>query len=151
MPHTDDDTVVALYIFNLITTNMVALQLNDVLYGNHNNIPSASAAVVTSGGKLRSVVGVQAPGGRSENQLVVQIALHWSKVGDEATERQAADDRATALEQLLHEDTTMGGLVIHGFVEDVNRGESQMANNSMFRSVVMTWRGKTRTAITPTP
>src|SRR5258706_10657157 len=120
MAHTDDDTVVATAIFDLIVANKATLLLDDVLYGNHNNIPHASAAVVTSNGKGRSLSGVSAPGGRTENAMVIEIDLHWSKVGDEATQRRAADNRGTALEKLIHTDTTLGGIVIHGYVTQVN-------------------------------
>lgn len=147
--HTDDDTVVAEAIYQLILANKVALQLDDVLYGNHNNIPHASAAVITAAGHRRTLAGVSAPGGRTENALMVEIGLHWSKVGDEATERRAADARGTAVEKKLHEDTTMGGIVIHGFVQQTDRGETQMASGSMFRSVRMTYMATTKTYLSP--
>lgn len=150
MVHTDDDTVVAEYIFNLIDANKANLLITTVLYGNHNTLPNAGVAVVTAMGKRRMLVGASAPGGRTENQLIVVIDLHWSRVGDEATERRAADDRATALENLIHSDVTLGGLIIHGFISDVDRGETN-TNASMFRSVRMAFSGKTRTYLTPTP
>lgn len=145
MAHTSDDTIVAKAIETLLTTNMVALQLNDVLYGNHIVIPRASAAVIMPLGKRRQLAGVSAPGGRTLNQLIVGVDLHWSKIGDEETERKNADDRGTAVETMLHADTTLGGIVIHGFVTQVDRGESQFANNSMFRSVRMVYEAQTKT------
>lgn len=145
MPHTSDDTVLAQAIYNIIVANQATLLLDDVLYGNHVVIPHASAAVVVAAGKSRSLVGVQGPGGRTDNTLSVEIHLHWSKVGDETTERKNADDRATALETLIHQDTTVGGIIIHGFVNQVNRGETEFVNGGMFRSVRMTFVGTTRT------
>jgi hypothetical protein len=149
MAHTDDDTVVAIYIQDLITANKAVLVLDDVLYGRHNNIPHASAAVIIPGGKRRVLAGVSAPGGRTENALMVEIGLHWSKVGDEETERKAVDARATAVERKLHEDVTLGGLIIHGYVVSVERGETQMASGSMFRSVQMVFQGTTKTYLSP--
>lgn len=149
MAHTDDDTVIANYIQTVIEANKVALLLDDVLYGRHNNLPRASAAVIIPGGKRRVLAGVSAPGGRTENSLVVEIGMHWSKVGDEETERKAVDARATAIERKLHEDTTLGGLIIHGYVVSVERGETQMANGSMFRSVQMVYQGTTKTYLSP--
>lgn len=148
MSHTDDDTEVALAIRDLLVTNKVTLQLDDVLYGNHNLIPRASAAIVTAGGKTRQLAGVSAPGGRTENNLLIAVQLHWSRVGDEETERIAADERGTALERLIHTDTTIGGLVIHGYITQVDRGDS-IINNSMFRSVIMQFVGITRTYLSP--
>jgi len=153
MPHTDDDTVLALAIRDLIEANKSALLIDDVLYGNHGMIPQASAAVVTAMGKRRQLAGVSAPGGRTQNELMVGIDLHWSKVGNEDTERQAADSRGTALESLIHEDTTVGGIIIHGFITDVDRGDSVLPNstgsNSMFRTVRMMYRGTTKTYLSP--
>lgn len=150
MSHTDDDTVVAEYIFNLINANKADLLIDTVLYGNHVNLPSAGVAVVTAMGKRRILAGVSAPGGRTENQLMVLIELNWSKVGDESTERRAADTRANLLEDLIHSDTTLDGIIIHGFISEVDRGEVT-SNNSMFRSVRMSFVGKTKTYLTPTP
>jgi len=145
MAHTDKDEVVADFLFNLLTTNKVTLQLDDVLYGNQIMIPHASAAVVTAMGKRRTLAGVSAPGGRTLNELVVNIEMHWSRVGDEGTERKNADNRATALEAIIHQDTTLGGIIIHGFINQVDRGETQFANGSMFRSVRMIFVGQTKT------
>jgi len=149
MTHTDDDTVVAEAIYQLILANQTDLLLDDVLYGNHNNIPHASAAVVTASGKRRELAGVSAPGGRTENTFTIEIGLHWSKVGDEATERRAADSRGKALEKKIHEDTSLGGIIIHGFINQVERGETQMASGSMFRTVRMIYTGETKTYLSP--
>lgn len=153
MAHTDDDTVLALAIRDLIEANKVDLQIDDVFYGNHSVIPQASAAVVTAMGKRRALAGVSGPGGRTDNTLMIGIDLHWARVGTEETERQEADSRGTALEQLLHEDTTMGGIIIHGFVTDVDRGDSVLANavgsQSMFRTVRMLYSGRTKTYLSP--
>lgn len=149
MAHTDNDVVMATAIRDLILANAATLLLDDVLYGNHNNIPRASAAVITPGGHRRQLAGVSAPGGRTENTLMCDIALHWSKVGDEEAERRAVDERAYEVEKLLHADTTLGGLVIHGFVQQVERGETLMANNSMFRSVRLFYAATTKTYLSP--
>ena len=150
-PHTDDDTVVAEAILAIIEANKIDLQLDDVLYGNHILIPRASAAVVMAMGTDSTLAGVAAPGGRVMNELMVQIDLHWSKVGDEATERRNCDNRATALRHILHSDTTLGGIIIHGFVHQSVRGETPFANNSLFRTVRMSYVGQTKTYLTPSP
>ncbi len=149
MAHTDNDTVVAEAITTLIEDNLALLQLNAVYYGNHNNIPVAAGAVVTPGGHRRTLAGVSGPGGRTENSLMVDVAIHYSKVGDEATERRAVDALGYTLEKLLHVDTTLGGIVIHGFVQQTERGETIMANNSMFRSVRLLYVATTKTYLSP--
>lgn len=149
MAHTDDDAVVAQAIEDLVNANKADLLLDDVLYGDHNMIPHASAAIVMPGGMRRDLAGVAAPGGRTQNTMVVEVVLHWSKVGDEATERKAADARGKALERKLHEDTTLGGIIIHGFVVQVDRGNTIMGNNNMFRTVRMVYQAQTKTYLSP--
>jgi len=147
--HTDDDATVAQAIEVLVNANKAALLLDDVLYGDHNMIPHASAAIIMPGGMRRELAGVAAPGGRTANNMMVEVVLHWSKVGDEATERKAADQRGKLLERKLHEDTTLGGIIIHGFVNQVDRGNTIMGNNNMFRTVRMVYIAMTKTYLSP--
>lgn len=149
MAHTDRDDVVAQAIFDLINDNREVLEIETVLYGNHTLIPTNATAIVIPEGKSRSLVGVGEPGGRTENELFVTIQLHWSKVGEEADERKKVDDRAYELEKIIHTDTTLNGIVIHGFVFRVERGESIFNTGSMFRTVIMSYSGKTRTYLSP--
>jgi len=144
-PHTDQDEVVAQAIFDLIEANKISLLLDDVLWGNQTMIPRASAAIVQALGKTRQLAGVSAPGGRTLNRLMVSVELHWSKVGPEEIERKAVDARATAVEALVHSDVTLGGIIIHGFFEQVDRGETTFVNNSMFRTVRMAFAGQSKT------
>lgn len=143
-PHTDSDTVVAQAIFDLIEANKIALALDDVLWGNQEMIPHASAAVVMPLGKRRILAGVSAPGGRTENTLLVTIEVNRSKVGVEAVERKVVDDTGTAIELLLHSDTTLGGIVIHGFVEQTDRGEVTLTAGQ-FRTVRLMYAARTKT------
>lgn len=147
-PPTDQDEVVAEFIFNLINDNKETLGVEDVLYGNHVMIPRSSAAVVTAMGHNRALAGVAAPGGVTMNTLIVMIDLHWSKVGDESTQRREADAKGTILERKIHADTTCGGLIIHGFINQVDRGET-VFNGSMFRTVRMLFNGTTKTYLSP--
>lgn len=147
MPHTDDDTILATAIRDLINANKNDFGIDDVLYGYHIMIPRASAVIVQAAGYIKNLVGVQGPGGRADNQLNVGIDVHISAVGDEETERRKVDDLSKLITTLLHEDTTVGGIIIHGFVNGATRGNTIMANNSMFRTVQMTFVGRTRTLI----
>lgn len=149
MAHTDSDVVLAQAIQAILETNKVTLGLDDVFYGNQRMLPRASSAVVIAEGKARQLAGVTAPGGRTMNELMVSIDIHRSKVGVEADEREAVDEIATDVETLLHSDTTIGGIIIHGFIRSVQRGEIEFAQNSMFRSVHMSFVGQTKTYLSP--
>lgn len=142
--HTDQDEVLAIAIKDLLVTNIIKLELDDVLYGNHIMIPTGNTVVVTALGKRRLLAGASAPGGRTMNNLNVVVELNRSKVGPEEEQRRAADASATAIERLLHLDTTMGGIIIHGFVTQVDRGETNTSNGT-FRTVRMLYEGESKT------
>lgn len=148
MPHTDKTSVLAQAILTKINTNLVSLGLNAAYYGDQNNIPVAKAAVVMPGIKRRVQEGVGGPGGRSRNYMEVLIFIHNSTVGDEGTQRLVTDQLAEAVEALLHADVTVGGIIIHGFVENMDPGIT-FINGSQFRTVQMTYTGQTKTQITP--
>ena len=147
MTHTDDDTVLALAIFDLLDTNKSALGLELILYGYHTLIPTSTAAVVMARGNTKTLAGVQGPGGRTLNNLMVGIDIHRSKVGDESTERIVVDETSKSVMSLVHADTTVGSLIIHGFFDRTDRGDTSFMNGSMFRTVVMSFTGVTKTLI----
>lgn len=76
------------------------------------------------------------------NFLTVFIDVHTIKVNDEATERLALDQLSETVEKELHEDTTMGGIIIHGFVHEWNPGETHIQGGE-FRTVRLTYVGQT--------
>lgn len=146
MTVTENTSVLGQYIKNLIDTNKVTLGVKQVLYGNQNDIPFSPTVVVTPGIKRRELRGVSAPGGRTFNVMNVFVTIMTSKVGDENTERLKTDQLAEAVEKLLHQDTTMGGLLIHGFVQEWTPTEAFFQQTQgQFRTVRMTFVGTSET------
>lgn len=146
MAHTEYTSVLAKAIYDKLVLNQTALALADVLYGNHNDIPRSPTVVVIPGLKTRQLVGVQGPGGRVENDLIVYIDIHDSKVKDETTQRLVLDKKAEEVEKKIHEDVTMGGLIIHGFVHSWDPGQAFFQSGE-FRSVRLTYSGRSRTLL----
>ena len=144
---TDNSTVLAQAIMAKIVANQQTLKVRDVLYGEQIMIPRSPTVVVLLGTKTRILAGVSAPGGRTENDMTVLIDIHSMKVGDEATERLAMDQLAESVEKLLHADTQMGGLLIHGFVTEYIPGETVLQNGE-FRTVRLTYIGRSKTYLT---
>lgn len=144
MSNTDMATILALAIQTKILDNKSSLGLQDVLYGNQVNIPRTPTAVVNPGIKRRTLRGVSAPGGRTWNDITVFVIVHNSKVGNEDEERLLVDRLAESIETLLHKDTTMGGILVHGFVHEWNPGETTLQGGE-FRTVRMTYIGTTET------
>lgn len=147
MAHTDKSTVLAQAIKAKIELNKVTLGLDTVLYGEQSNVPGGKAAVVYCGTKRRPLAGVAGPGGRSDNFMEVIIDVHYSVYNPEEDGRLAADSLAEAVEEVLHQDTTMGGIIIHGWVNEWTPGVV-FKENSMYRTVRLLYVGRTKTNIT---
>ena len=143
--HTDLTSVLAQYIYNFLLTEKGDLGLNDVFYGNHNNIPQDNIVVVIPGPKIRELWGVSAPGGRVKNEMSIYIDVMTQKVLiGETAGRLATDQLAEVVERRIHQDTTMGGRIIHGFVNRWDPGQD-FIQQSEFRVVRMTFTGESRT------
>jgi len=147
LANTEFTSVLAQGILSILVNNQTSLGLKDILYGNQVMIPKSPTAVVIPGPKHRELAGVGGPGGRTLNMITVYIDIQSSKVGDEAEERLALDQLAEKVEKLLHSDTSINGLVIHGFVTDWIPGESTLRNGE-FRSVRLSFTGQTKLQLT---
>lgn len=150
MSHTDRTTVIATYIKNLINTNKVALGVDTVLYGDHNNIPGGITVTVMAGMKTRQLQGVANPGARTRNRMIVLVTVYCNKTGDEETLSLETDQVAEAVEHLLHQDTTLGDNVIHGFVETWDPGY-RFKPGSMFRATQLTHISQSKLNLTDIP
>lgn len=158
MPHTQYTTVLALAIFDKIILNKDNLGFDEVLFGDQSLIQSASVCVITAGPKITQLAGVSGPGGRVMRNMTVFINVYRqvivdslnSQAGSEAEERLAVEQTAEAVENLIHQDVTVGGLIIHGFVVQMDPGDT-LYPNSMFRTVRLTFIGKTKLNLTIPP
>lgn len=143
---TENTSVLAQYIKTKLEANKTSLGLNMILYGNHNDIPKTPCAVVTPGIKRRELRGVAGPGGRTFNVMNVFVMIFTDKVGDETTYRLEIDQLSEKIEKLLHQDVQMGGLLIHGFVQEWNPSEVFLpVSQGSFRTVRMTFVGTSET------
>lgn len=150
MAHTHKSTVLALAIRDKIIANKANLGLDAdsfVAYGDHNNVPGGKAVTVSAGTKNRELAGVAGPGGRTLNQMEVVVTVYYMKTEDEASARLTCDQLAENVEELLHQDTTMGGIIIHGFVNQWVPGVI-VRETSMFRVVQLHFVGQTKTNVT---
>lgn len=150
MTHTDRGTVVAQYIKTQLDSNKITLGIDQVLYGDQNNIPGGITVAVMPAMKNRLLQGVAHPGARTRNYMRTLVTVYCNKTGDEQTLSLETDQVAEAVEHFLHQDTTLGGNVIHSFVETLDPGY-RFKTGSMFRATQLTHVSNTKTNLTDIP
>lgn len=151
MPNTDSFVVVTKAIESKLKlpASVATLGLDsaeDVTYGDQEKIPRTPFICVESGPKIRELSGIGGKG-RTDNRFTVFIMCYISEVRSVQLNREEADTLAEQVELLLHEDVTLGGKVIHGFVTGIEPGFSTRSGKLM-RVARITWQGLTKTLIT---
>src|SRR3954470_19042415 len=119
MPLTDRLDIIGNYVYQLLLANKVPLGLQDVWYGDQNLTPTTPCAAVETGPKRREYNGAPRRYGVS---IEVYVILYMERIQDQQLNRKQAEVLAEDVEILLHEDWTMGGLVIESFVSTSEPG-----------------------------
>lgn len=124
---TDSLVTVTQFYVDLIKTNAATLgiaQLPDgtdysIFYGDQTKIPVTPTVCVESGGKSKTLNG-------TARQVIVRpqvfIIVYYGKVQDVQVNRKAADQLAEAVELLVHQHSTLGGVAIHSIVSQLTSG-----------------------------
>jgi hypothetical protein len=136
----------------LLQDNRVTLLGVDsqILYGDQNRVGVTPTVCVESGATGRTLAGVPR---RTENSLQVFVILYWAKVQDNQVDKLAAEQCAEGIVRYLDTLPTLeragdGGIVIHGFVSDVDPGYSfKNQGRTLMHAVRLTWTGKTKTML----
>lgn len=122
------------YLVQLMKDNQVDLTLADVFYGDQSNIPRTPTACMDPGGKNRELNGAPR---RSLVTITNYIIVYHNKMQGTEKIRLEDDQRAEAIEALIHTDSTMGGLVIDSMVTGIESGYL-MRERTMFRASRLT-------------
>jgi hypothetical protein len=131
---TDSLVTVSKYIETMLSTNAVALNLDDVFYGDQQRIPRTPAACVESGEKRRTLKGAPR---MTLVDITTYIIVYHYKLKSVQEIREDNDLLAEAIETLVHSDCKLGGYVIDSMVTSVESGY-QMKGNSLFRASRLT-------------
>lgn len=119
---TDKISTIGQYLFDLLDANRVDLGLKGVWYGDQEKIPETPAVCVEMGPKNGELNGVP------RRRLVVidaYIILYHERIQDEQENQRQSELKAEQVEDLLHQDDTLGGLVIHSMVTTSEPGYVQ--------------------------
>ena len=151
-----DATSGSYYVFaktlqGIAEANQAELGLADVWYGDQQQIPRTPTLCVVPDGKRRELQGSPR---RVENTLRCYLLLYHSKIQDIQKNNEEVDQLAESLEKLVHADPTLGGLVIHSLVTDIDAGEVTRlvdTRRTMYRAARLTVEGISKTALPMSP
>ena len=128
---------------DLLEANKIPLGLEEVYFGDQNRIPRHPTVCIEPTSQRNEIAGVATPMRLMRTHTVTAILYH-SKFVDTQTQRRDCDAMAAAIEELIHANVTLGGLVIHAYVSGIDSGYSR--KDGIIRAA-----GITVTAITKSP
>ncbi len=131
-------------VFDLITQYKNELGISDTWYGDQALYPKQPAVAVEPVTLDRALSGAGA-GGSVENSFHLFIMVFHGQLEDVQKNRRDADKMVADIEQLLHKNLQLNGLVIQGFVTKVESG--QAARGSLLAVTRMTWEGISKTLL----
>lgn len=139
---TDDDGV-----------NVPMVNIDDIFYGDQDKLPRVPAVCLEPGNVVRDLDGV-ATRGMVRNNFSVAIFVYHVNMEVQQT-RMQVDEIGEAIQTLLHANLQLkvGGTdpqdetVIHGFVTGFQSGYTFRQPKGLYRSVMMTWEGTTKTRL----
>lgn len=144
MSNTISLVAVAKKIETVLIDDMAQLGLEAVFFGDQADIPKSPTVCVEPVDKVKDLQGA------NRYCLVrfrVGVLLYHSRIQDDQLTREEADTFGEAIEHYLdsYQDGTsppgtLGGLLIHGFVNTFESGYT-VRNNNQFRSVRLTYEG----------
>jgi len=141
MAQTDRVSVVCQAIYDLLIANSVALGIEDVWLGDQALLPHTPAACVVPGPLTRELTGMP---NRTDNNMTAYVMIYHSILQNQEVTEMEAIQVSEAVMSLLHQDLSLGGTVIHGYVRTIEPGYSNKAR-SWYRSSRVTWTGLTKT------
>jgi hypothetical protein len=145
--YTDSLVTVADVLVAKLEASADSLGLTDVFFGDQDLIPRSPAACVEPGDKTRDLQGATR---RTENVFTIYILVYHSEVRSPQSNRKDADTLAEAIESLIHSDATLGGLVRHCYVTQVQSGYARK-QNALMRSSRITFEARNMTQLPSSP
>jgi hypothetical protein len=115
------------YIYDTLVAASPELGINDIFKGDQLKIARTPTVCIEPTTKRRQLVGAPR---RTETEVEFDLLVYHSRVDDNQRNREDLDILADGIEEVIHKDPTMGGLVIHSMVSSMDPGYS--AKGSVF-------------------
>lgn len=145
MPTTDRVSLVVQAHVDLITSRKATLGLADVWYGDQSRLPRTPADCVDAGPMERTLNRATGKGG-TENTFRIYHLIYLGKVQDVQANLKQAQELAESIMTVLHEDITLGGLVLHGFVTTIEPGFVRKGD-ALMKVQRLAWHGMNQTRV----
>jgi hypothetical protein len=140
MPLTDSLKVFSEFLETLLETNKGTLGLADVYYGDQSRIPRTPTACIDPGEKFQELNGAPR---RVMITFTTYILLYHNPVKGVETLTKESDGIAEAIENRIHLDVDMGGIVIDSLVRRIEYGY-QTRGNTLYRVSRLTVEGRSQ-------
>lgn len=135
--------VVSKHIYDYLTTGKETLGINEVWYDITGLVPTTPALLVEPQGKTRVISNT---GHMVENNFNVSIVLLHSRMASKSVTNEESLELAEAVEDYLHLNKELNGLVIHSHVTSVEQG-SVTQERVLLRATRLMWQGMSKTRI----
>lgn len=110
-----------------------------VYYGDQDKVPAYPAIAVSGGQKRRDIIALH----KFEVVLRATIFVYHGEVQSSEITNKQVDVLSEQVEDLLHGNLTMDGLVVNGFITRNDPGVS-LRSDVMIRTSRMLWEAKSR-------
>jgi hypothetical protein len=140
MPLTNQLKPVADFLEALLETNKGALGLQDVFYGDQNRIPRTPTACVDPGEKRRQLNGAPR---RTQLDIVIYILVYHNAVTNVEVLAKTNDKLSEDIENVIHLDAQMGGLLIDSMVTNIEFGYASRGK-TLYRVSRLTVEGRSQ-------
>lgn len=135
---TKSTQVIVRYQVDLLRAHQAELGLKEVYYGDQEKIPDFPSVGVEGFPKQRRIIGTH----QFEVTLRTGIYLYHGALQASYTTKEEADLLVEAIEDTLHADYTLDGLVVFGYVTRTAPGFAM--KDVMVRTVRLEWESTSR-------
>lgn len=130
-------------IVDLLNEQKDVLGIKRVYYGDQDKIEAYPSVGVESFPKARSLAAQGAGLHKFQIDLSCGIYIYHGMLQASYTTKKETDEFAELVEDMIHSDFTLGGLVIFGFVTRVEPGVA-LKSDVMVKTTRLTWEGQSR-------
>lgn len=126
-------------VVDVLTESQEELGLKAVYYGFQQLIPEYPAISVESGRKRRTLEGTH----RFGVSFSVLMVLEHGAIRSTTVTKKESEELAQLVEDKLHEDFYLGGLVLFGYIASIEPG-IRARGEDMIRATRLAWEGLSR-------